>query len=304
MSWPRRLAFIAFIVAISAVLAAILYDRYNRSVETNLRGAYRALKRGDFDETIVRCTPIIQKDRNNSEAYYLRGLAYENLDEFKLADADFGAVIKLENPDPNVYIHRAYVHLMLHDYRECVADCDFIIRARPDNSQAYGYRGDAYYWSGHIRKAIADFENEVQLEPTSAVAHDRLGRAYWRLHEYQKVAAEFTEAIRLDPSFTGAVGRLGWLRATCTDAKIRDGKQAVELGRKACDLSDWKRGEYLSVLAAAEAEAGDFAEAVKLQKRALEFPDIFRNAPGRDRLLEKARTQLALYQQHMPARDD
>jgi hypothetical protein len=62
-----------------------------------------------------------------------------------------------------------------------------------------------------------------------------------------------------------------FFRATCPDADFRDATQAVEMAKKACELlpNGWKNGAYLSVLAAALAEAGDFDEAVRRQQEAL-----------------------------------
>ena len=53
------------------------------------------------------------------------------------------------------------------------------------------------------------------------------------------------------------------MRATCPEEKHRNGQQAVEYATKACELTAWKNAPYLGTLAAAYAEAGDFAKAVQ-----------------------------------------
>jgi len=91
--------------------------------------------------------------------------------------------------------------------------------------------------------------------------------------EYPKALADVGEAIRLNPRFTRAYADQAWLLATCADDRYRDGQNAVAAARKACELSAWKDPGYLSVLAAACAEAGDFKEAIRRQNQALEFSE-------------------------------
>ena len=66
-------------------------------------------------------------------------------------------------------------------------------------------------------------------------------------------------------------------------------RRAVEIGKKACELSNWKVGSYLDTLAAAYAEAGDFDEAVKWQEKALATGDF----PKEE--LDEARKRLQMF---------
>jgi tetratricopeptide (TPR) repeat protein len=96
------------------------------------------------------------------------------------------------------------------------------------------------------------------------------GRTWTRQNQFSKAIAEFDETIRLDPHFLAAYRRSAWLRATCSDAAVRDGKRAVLDVTKACELSDWDDDESLMILAAALAEAGQIEEAQRRLEQSIE----------------------------------
>ena len=84
----------------------------------------------------------------------------------------------------------------------------------------------------------------------------------------------FYESIQADPSYAAVRNHLAWLRATDTDARLRDGKEAVRLSEAACKVAVDEKSpsifaaNCLDTLAAAYAEAGRFREAIAAAKRA------------------------------------
>jgi tetratricopeptide (TPR) repeat protein len=87
-----------------------------------------------------------------------------------------------------------------------------------------------------------------------------------------------------------------WILATCPDAKIRNGSEAMALATNVCELSQWSSASYLDTLAAAEAEAGLFDAAVKHQQQALDL------AKAGKVDVKDLESRLSLYQQHKPYR--
>ncbi|MHC4521476.1 MAG: tetratricopeptide repeat protein, partial [Planctomycetota bacterium] len=64
---------------------------------------------------------------------------------------------------------------------------------------------------------------------------------------------------------------LAWLQATYPSAAVRDGAKAIENAKKACELSDRSNPNFIDTLAAAYAEAGDFAAAVREERVAVQL---------------------------------
>jgi len=104
-------------------------------------------------------------------------------------------------------------------------------------------------------------------------------------------------AILLDSSDDSSYNQLAWIRATCSDASVRNGKEAVSAASKACELTEWKDWEFIDTLAAAYAEAGDFKRAIEFQERAL------RTGNPSESEQKEMRERLSLYELSKPFRD-
>ena len=111
-----------------------------------------------------------------------------------------------------------------------------------------------------------------------------------------KALADFNEAIRLDPNATMPYRGRALIYATCPDARLRDGKKAVEDATKACEITHWKEGNNLGSLAAAYAESGDFDSAVEWQTKARDL------APEKEKADFESR--LDLFKAHKPYREE
>lgn len=113
--------------------------------------------------------------------------------------------------------------------------------------------------------------------------------------DYRKAAALYEKAtLQNSPR---AFNAIAWFLATCPDDTVRNGKEALLHATKACELTNWQERGYLDTLAAAYAETGDFEQAVKYQKQALEFGDM--SPEARTRMEER----LMLYEQRKPYRE-
>lgn len=170
------------------------------------------------------------------------------------------------------------------------------VRLDPKLALAFYDRGRAYVAKQDADHAIRDYDEAIRLDPKMANAYSARGYVYQVIKkEPGQAQTNYTEALRLDPKNARALNNLAWLWATCSEARYRDGKKAVEYAKKGCELTTWKDWTFIDTLAAAHAEAGEYDEAVKWQKRVV---DAVGPSGGDD-----ARARLRLYEQGKPYRE-
>ena len=124
----------------------------------------------------------------------------------------------------------------------------------------------------------------------------RAGQRGWK-GEYEKALKDYDEVIALNPKSVKGLYNRAWLRATCPEVKFRDGAKAVQDAKKAHEQPGEKLPQHLEILATAHAEAGDYTEAVKWQKKALEDA-AYTKTNG-----ESASARLKLYEAKKPFRE-
>jgi len=113
----------------------------------------------------------------------------------------------------------------------------------------------------------------AELNPDNPQATLFVAGCYCSTKQYSAAVVILRKQLKAHPDDALALNYLAWILATCSDAKIRDGNEAVTLAKHACALSEWKNHNLVDTLAAAYAEAGHFDLAVKTQEKAISLVD-------------------------------
>ena len=172
--------------------------------------------------------------------------------------------------------------------------------------QSQGDFFEAYYNLGLIltqenrnNEAIDAWQNVVRIRPKFAQGHENLGYAYYTQARFSDSLTQLRMALEEEPNRLFALNLAASLLATCPDASVRNGEEAVRLADRAKELTGGKDPAFLDTLSAAYAETGSFAQATKIEKQALTLAA----QQGDSALATRLKAHLARYASHEPLRE-
>jgi protein O-mannosyl-transferase len=197
--------------------------------------------------------------------------------------------------NPNCFM--AYNNLGRFFYREGQVDKAMglyrkAIQIEPDGSEAYANLGVALAVRGMFDKSIANYRKAIQINPNYFDVLNNLGAELADKGLYGEAVQSYRKSCQINPNFAGSLNNLAWILATCPDAKLRNGNEAVRWGERACALTHYQRPMLIGTLAAAYAEAGRFPEAVATAEKAEQLA----TQDGIMPVAEKNRQLIELYQ--------
>ena len=162
--------------------------------------------------------------------------------------------------------------------------------------EAHNNLGNALLQKGNVDEAITHFQQALQIKPDYAEAHNNLGNALLKKGRVDEAITHYQRALQIKPDSLSILNNLAWLLATCPDAHLRDGVQAVQYAGRACELTHYGVAPLVGTLAAAYAEAGRYDDAIAAAQKACALAA----AAGERELLEKNQKLLTLYRAHQP----
>jgi tetratricopeptide (TPR) repeat protein len=231
------------------------------------------------------------------------GSAWLEAGDFDKALAHFNKAVGRGPDVAALYLKRAWIFQKLRRLPEAVKDLDQVIRLDPKSPIAFATRSAIKGAAGQLDLARRDAEDAVRLGPKMPVALLARAEIAARQGEYRQGLADVDATLALVPELAAAHNVRARMLACASDASVRNGAEAVRSATTACELSDWKNRDFLDTLAAAHAEAGNFAEAVKWQEAVLAEPAT--DEPRLDDAAQKsARERLELYRKKLPAHDE
>jgi tetratricopeptide (TPR) repeat protein len=182
---------------------------------------------------------------------------------------------------------------------EAIAHFRQAIEFRPDYPDAHYNLGTVLFQKHDLDGAIAEWRTTLSLHPNDPGTNANLGNALVQKGLSREAANHYEITLQSEPDSPLALNNLAWLLSAGPDDSLRNGARAVELARKLNRVSKQNNPFFIRTLAAAYAEAGQFALAIETAQGASELA----NAQGQHSLAIEIQEETDLYRQHLPFRD-
>lgn len=231
--------------------------------------AYQEL--GRYDEAIVDYDAAIENKPSRVVLYSNRGTAYQLNKDFERALADYNTAIRMDSKSVAAFNNRGKVQEALGRPQLAIADYTAAIELKPQTAIAYHNRANVFRATGKGKRALEDYTQAIRYGLRSYKVYNGRGTIYMLMGKWDAAIHDFKSAIAVNANDVGSHNNLAWILATCPDASLRDGNQAVTHAKRAAELLGANSFSALDTLAAAYAEAGQFEEAVRVQTHAIQL---------------------------------
>ena len=188
--------------------------------------------------------------------------------------------------------HKGDIQQAMVHYRNAMTSQPRVIEAFYAMGRLLGQQGK---WT----EAEQIYSTLLANNPDDFAAHLGLATTLPHLGRNTEAETHLKAALQTCPNAPDAMNNLAWTLATSGTANLRDGVRAVELARRACELTGYRETIMIGTLAAAYAEAGRFEDAMATAQKACAQA----SESGKAELLKINQQLLELYRQHQPYRE-
>jgi tetratricopeptide (TPR) repeat protein len=284
-----------------------------------------------YDDAVKHIEKAIELKPKSSLGYTLRARWNLEREDLKAAIADLDKALKVEPRDVAALLIRARVHQEQKDYAAARSDVERVLVISPDLPQGVILRSLISAAEGKLVDAIADMQAVLEKDPSNVpwrlqlasyylqdkrprkaievftkildededqkLARQARADTFLSIGKHAEAVADFEIALRQSPDDDGVLNNFAWVLATSPDDNVRNGKRAIELATKACEVTKYEKPHILSTLAAAYAQTGDFETAKKWSKKAVEIGVEKKDVD------EQLKQELQSYEQKKPWRE-
>jgi tetratricopeptide (TPR) repeat protein len=224
----------------------------------NLGGALA--RQGKVDEAIAQYRRTIDINPQYAEAHDRLGGALAQKGAIAEAIAEFRKAVEIDDRYAEAHNDLGAALLQTGRTAEAIEQFQKALAIDPKSAKAHYNLGVALARSLKIDEAIGQLQSAVDADPRYLEAHYGLGAMLYSKWRVAETLVHWRAGLDVNPDYRPILSRMAWVLATCPDATVRNGREAVMLAERLVQQTG-PEVESLDVLAAAYAEAGAFQKA-------------------------------------------
>jgi len=229
----------------------------------------------------------------NPRAHYNIGYTLQSRGQDDDAIAHFAVAVQLNPNYVEAYRSMGIILGRQQKWRSAIVCFKTACRLRPDDAGLLCLLGRALEAGGHIDTAMERYAAALALDAQNGEACLRMGFLLEKQGRTADAVGYYRRAIAFGSDHVAALNNLAWILATTPDDDTRNGKEALQLAKRAMiSVKPASRGQLLDTLAAAYATCGDFEAAVSSATDAARLAETAGNAT----LATQCRERLGLYE--------
>lgn len=267
--------FFGVLIIVVVVIGAIFFfpwkQAFKGKADPNVAAAELAMTNKQWDQAIVLYEKVIKADPANVAALVGRSRAYLQTGNAQKALEDANAAVQKKPDSALAYGQRGIVFKVLQKSEDALTDFSEAIKRDGGYAWAYAQRADLLSRKRDQEKALQDVTKAIQAKPGFVEGYRLRAWILSRMGKCKEAGEDFKKVETLSPNDAWSLQDKAWFLMTCPDESLQDSGKAMDLAKKAAELTQGKDGVVLETLAEAYFRQGDPVKAIEIQKKAIEI---------------------------------
>lgn len=256
-----------------------------------------------WEEAEVFFRKAVELDPSMAEARINRGNVLSKLGRLEEAAALYRQALDIRPDYPEAHNNLGNLHMMKGRRDEAEVEYKEALRLKPDYSEAHHNLGNALLeqgrkeegvvhlrevlrlnpanpevlinlgWTlfelGYVEESVAQFREALRLRPGYPEAHNNLGSALYRQGRVAEAIGHMEKSVELQPSNWNTKQNLALMLVAAPEPQLRNGARAIWLALQVNEDNGGGNPVSLYILAAAYAEAGEYAKGLQTAQKAM-----------------------------------
>ncbi|MBI4962555.1 MAG: tetratricopeptide repeat protein [Desulfomonile tiedjei] len=259
----------------AVIIGALLYfpwkEVFKGKQDPDMAAAYSAMADKQWEKAVSFFDKAAKSNPGNAEAFIGRSRAYLHLGRLDKAFDDAKTALEKDPGSAAAYGQRGIVNKIQRNTDQALQDFSSAVKLNPRYAWAYAQRADIHSRNKDQDKALADVTLAIKSNPNFIDAYRLQAWVLNRMGRCREANEAFKKVEQLNSNDAWSIQDKAWFLLTCPDEKLQDSSKALELAKKALELSEGKDGVVHETLAEAYFRQGDPVKAVDHQRKAIEL---------------------------------